>query len=98
MALDHYSVSINGVTPVLLAHAPQRVGNRKTKIYVANTGANDIYIGDNTVTSTDGYLLVKAVGQTVGYRQEFELFGGETLYVICAPATTSTAAVIVSGL
>ena len=95
--LENYLRSVNSAAPTLIASAPISAKG-KIKIYVANNGANDVYLGSSDVLSTDGYLLVKAVGQTIGYRQEFEIFSGESLYAICASGLTSTVAVIVTGL
>ena len=96
--VDSYVVSVNSTAPVLVCHAPEDAGNRKAKIYVANLSATShVYLGDNGVTSATGYEIVNQSGQTIGYRQEFELFGGEELYAICASGQTASLSVIISG-
>lgn len=97
--LDSYMVTANSAAPVLVAYAPLGTGKGKLKIYVANqSGTTDTYLGDANVTAANGYQLVKQNGSTVAYRQEFELFGGESIYAICSSGQTAPIAVIVSGL
>lgn len=94
MALTHYKITVGtGVTKVVTA------GNADdgTRVYLANvSGTNDIHLGDETVTTTDGYLLPKQNGQTVANRQEFVLYSGDSIYATAA--ATAELQVLISGV
>lgn len=96
MAVKTYQFTVTA-TAQKIATAPVGVG--KVKIYFENTGAtNHVFIGgDSTVTSASGYEVPNFALNTVTHRQEFELFGGESLWAVCASALTTTVAVLTVG-
>jgi hypothetical protein len=94
MALTHYKITV-GTTPVRVVTA----GNADdgTFVYLANeSGTTDIYLGDNTVTTSDGYLLVKQNGSTVAYRQQFNLYSGDSLWAVAT--SNAELQVLISGV
>jgi hypothetical protein len=93
MALTHYKIIV-GTTPTRVLTA----GNADdgTYVYLANeSGTTDIYLGDETVTTSDGYLLVKQNGSTVAYRQDFHLYAGDSLWAVAS--ANAELQVLISG-
>lgn len=93
MALTHYKIAVT-TTPVRVLTA----GNADdgTFVYLANeSGTTDIYLGDDTVTTSDGYLLVKQNGSTVAYRQQFTLYAGDSLWAVAS--SNAQLQVLISG-
>lgn len=94
MALAHYTVTAT-TTPQILVTVP---GAGRRKIYIANRSAtNTVYIGDISITSADGFPLTAQASTGVQNRLEFEVFGGDTIYVVSS-ATTSVVTVLVPGV
>ena len=80
MAVTHYKVTV-GTSPVKVVTAGY--ADDLTRVYVANISASyDIYLGDATVSTTDGYLLPKPSGSTIANRQEFVLYTGDSLWAV----------------
>lgn len=93
MALTHFKITV-GTTPVKIVTAGY--ADDQVRVYLANiSGTNDIHLGDETVTTTDGYLLPKSNGQTVSNRQEFVLYTSDTLWAVAA--ANADLQVLVSG-
>jgi hypothetical protein len=94
MALAHYTVTAT-TTPQILVTVP---GSGRRKIYIANRStSNTVYIGDATITSSDGFPLTAQAATGVQNRLEFEVFGGDTLFVVSG-ATTSVVTVLIPGV
>ena len=94
MALDHYSVVVNSTTPTILARGA--AGDAHTRVYISNGSGEDLFVGDETVSTTDGYLIPKQQSTTISYRQEFDLSANDVLYGICLSPNTTTVRVIVT--
>lgn len=95
MAIQSAQVTV-GATTVLLATA--EYGEGKVKIYITNTSATDhIWVGGANVTTSNGYEVVSSNGSTIANRQEFEVFGGESLYAITTAGKTVTVGVLTVG-
>ncbi len=94
MALNHYTLAITDV-PLLIAEGVS--GDSNVRVYLANGTGADCYVGDYTVTTADGYCIVKQNGQTIGYRQEFDLTSGDRLYAVCITGQTTNLSVLVSS-
>jgi hypothetical protein len=93
MAIVHYKVAVT-TTPVRVVTAG--IADDETRVYLANiSGSYDIFLGDNTVSTTDGYLLPKQNGQTVANRQEFVLYAGDSLWAVAT--ADADLQVLVSG-
>jgi hypothetical protein len=93
MALTHFKVTV-GTTPIRIVTAGYADDN--TRVYLANiSGSYDIFLGDETVTTTDGYTLPKQSGQTIANRQEFTLYTGDSLWAIST--NSADVEVLVSG-
>jgi hypothetical protein len=94
MAVDHYTMTAT-TTPQLLVTCP---GAGRRKVYIENRSAtNAIYVGDATVSSTDGYNITAQAATGVSNRAEFELFGGDQLWV-CSAAGTAVVTVLTPGV
>lgn len=95
MAILTYTVEVTGVPTLLFAAPADGDGSR---VYITNNDqVNHIWIGGANVTSTTGYEVTNLTGTGVGNRADFQLYGGEKLYVVCAATKTATVAVIASG-
>ena len=93
MALAHFTATI-GTSPQLLVTIP---GSGRRKIYIANRSTtNTVYIGDATITSSDGFPLTAQAATGVQNRLEFEVFGGDSIYAVSS-ATTSVVTVLIPG-
>ena len=94
MALNHLTVTV-GTTPQILITVP---GSGRRKGYIANRSAsNSVYLGDSSITSSDGFPLLAQSATGIGNRLEFEAFGGDTIYAVSA-ATTSVVTVLIPGV
>lgn len=80
MAITNASITVT-TSPTLLSNGDTDTVAGQC-IYVTNTGANPIILGNATVTATTGYRV--AAGASAG---PFKLGNGESLYGIVAAAT-----------
>lgn len=95
MALKTYTITVTEV-PILIFEAPS--DGDGSRVYITNNSQTDhIWIGGPTVTTTTGYEVTNLTGTGVGNRADFQLYGGEKLYAVCAATKTATIAVIASG-
>ena len=94
MSLNHLTVTV-GTSPQILVTVP---GSGRRKVYIANRSAtNIVYLGDSSITSSDGFPLLAQSATGIGNRLEFEAFGGDTIYAVSA-ATTSVVTVLIPGV
>lgn len=95
MSLDSYTRTITDVAQQVYV-APKGVG--RVKVYLSNLSqTDDVYIGDENVTSGTGLLLHKNASNA-GNRIELELFSNDVLYAVCSAGKTAPLVVFVSGL
>lgn len=67
-------------------------------VYLANTGGtHDLFLGDSTVTSTNGYVIGKFQSTGINNRFQCSLFSGEQLFAVAASGNTTTVSVITTG-
>lgn len=86
------------VTDVPIAIAYNDGDQDEMSVYVANTGStHDLFLGDSTVTSTNGYVIGKFQSTGINNRFQCTLFSGETLFAVCASGNTTTVSVITTG-
>lgn len=84
MAVDHYTMTAT-TTPQILITVP---GAGRRKVYIENRSTTiAVYVGDASVSASDGYQLTAQAATGVSNRAEFELFGGDVLWVAAASST-----------
>ena len=69
----HQRVTLSS-TPTLLRGGVDKACGRRT-IMIQNQGDSNIYIGNNTVSLTNGFLLYKGAMATFDFHEDFDLYG-----------------------
>jgi hypothetical protein len=94
MAIDHYTMTAT-TTPQILVTVP---GSGSRKVYIENRSTTiAVYVGDSSVTASDGYQLTAQAATGVSNRAEFELFGGDVLWVASA-SSTAVVTILIPGV
>jgi hypothetical protein len=67
-------------------------------VYLANTGGtHDLFLGDPSVTSTNGYVIGKFQSTGINNRFQCVLFSGEQLFAVCSSGNSTTVSVMTTG-
>lgn len=90
MAVQGAQVAIS--TTAVRLDAAETTGDSRSTVRVKNTGASAVFLGASDVTSASGFTL--AVGDSISV----ELGAGESLFGICAAATSSTIQALRTGI
>jgi len=95
MALQQTQVTVTDEPNILVANTGKF---SKMRVYLVNTGgSHDVFIGNASVTSTNGYILGKFQSTGINNRFQIDLFSGDTLYAVCSSGNTTTVTVLVAG-
>lgn len=95
MALQQTRLTVSD-TPNILAANTGNFG--KMRVYLVNTGGtHDVFLGNASVTSSNGYVIGKFQSTGINNRFQIDLFSGDTLYGVCASGNTTTVTVLIPG-
>ena len=83
-------------TPQVIAKNTGAVA--KIRVYIVNTGGtHDLFIGDSSVTSSNGYVLGKFQSTGINNRFQIDLFSGDSLYGVCSSGNSTTVTTLIAG-
>jgi hypothetical protein len=95
MAIQQINATVTDVAKPLVTNGGKIA---KMRVYVANTGStDDLFIGNSSVTSANGYSLGKFQSTGINNRFQIDLFSGDTLFGICASGKSTTVAILIPG-
>lgn len=95
MALQQINATVTDVAQALVTNSG-KVG--KMRVYLVNTGGtHDVFIGNSSVTSSNGYVIGKFQSTGINNRFQIDLFSGDTLFGICSSGNSTTVTVLIPG-
>jgi len=95
MAIQQINATVTDAAQALVTNSGKIA---KMRVYVVNTGGtHDLFVGNSSVTSSNGYVLGKFQSTGVNNRFQIDLFSGDTLFGICSSGNTTTVTILIPG-
>jgi hypothetical protein len=95
MALQQTKITVTDTASLIIANTGKIA---KMRVYLVNTGgSHDVFIGNSSVTSSNGYILGKFQSTGINNRFQIDLFSGDELYGICSSGNSTTITFLVAG-
>jgi hypothetical protein len=95
MAIQQINATVTDVAQALVTNSGKIA---KMRVYLVNTGgSHDLFVGNSSVTSSNGYVLGKFQSTGINNRFQIDLFSGDTLFGICSNGNTTTVTILIPG-
>ena len=95
MAIQQINATVTDVAQALVTNSGKIA---KMRVYLVNTGgSHDLFVGNSSVTSSNGYVLGKFQSTGINNRFQIDLFSGDTLFGICSSGNTTTVTILIPG-
>jgi hypothetical protein len=95
MAIQQISTTVTDVAQALVTNDGKIA---KMRVYIVNSGgSHDLFIGNSSVTSSNGYVIGKFQSTGINNRFQLDLFSGDTLFGVCSSGNTTTVTVLIPG-
>jgi len=95
MAIQQINATVTDVAQALVTNTGKIA---KMRVYVVNSGGtHDLFIGNSSVTSANGYVIGKFQSTGINNRFQIDLFSGDALFGICASGQSTTVTILIPG-
>ena len=95
MAIRQINATVTDVAQALVTNSGKIA---KMRVYIVNSGGtHDLFIGNSSVTSSNGYVLGKFQSTGINNRFQLDLFSGDTLFGVCSSGNSTTVTILIPG-